>query len=113
MIAFGESDVMSGTIQSLTRGGIMFEALEFVEIEETPGVPNPTPAERLLGRFETEEEAVIAGRAEREEYLAVDHDLYAWWIVRREGEQLASWIADSVSRDEFELDLRTGRLMRM
>lgn len=91
----------------------MFEAVEFVEVEETPGHPNPTPQERIIGRFAEEQDAVAAGRSAKAEFQSAGRTEYAWWVVRNEGAQLANWIADSSNNQEFILDLRTGQLVEI
>ena len=91
----------------------MFEAVEFVEVEETTGRPNPTPTETVLGSFTDEQDAVTAGRAAKAAFHEANRSEYAWWVVRNEGAQLANWIADSSNDQEFVLDLRTGQLVRV
>jgi len=90
-------------------GDVIYEAVEFIE-EEYHGVPAGIPTERLLGTFSTDAEAIAAGRAARDEY---DRDDYAWWVVRREGERIALWIADSRSGREFMLDLTSNELVEL
>jgi hypothetical protein len=91
----------------------MFEAVEFVEIQEKVGHPNPTPSERVIGTFADEQEAVAAGRSAKEQFHAAGRSEYAWWVVRNQGAQLANWIADSSNNQEFVLDLRTGQLVEV
>ncbi|HSR44576.1 MAG TPA: hypothetical protein VLT15_05005 [Acidimicrobiia bacterium] len=91
----------------------MFEAVEFVEIEEVVGRPNPTPSERVIGTFTDEREAVAAGRLAKQDFHAAGRSEYAWWVVRSPGAQLANWIADSSNNQEFVLDLRTGQLVEV
>ncbi|GIU92372.1 MAG: hypothetical protein KatS3mg011_1278 [Acidimicrobiia bacterium] len=88
----------------------MFEAVENIDPKEPPGSPLQT---RIIGTFEVEAEAIEAARAAREEFLLTGRDDYAWWIVREEGAQLARWIADSVSGQEYVLDLRSGQLVEV
>lgn len=88
----------------------MFEAVEFVERKNAPGVP---VEERVLGEFEREEDAVTEARAAREAFLLVGSEDYAWWTVRQRGARLARWIADSRSDKEFVLDLRSGQLVEV
>jgi hypothetical protein len=91
----------------------MFEIVEFVEAQETPGRPNPTPDERLIGTFADEQEAVTEGRAAKAAFHVAGHPEYAWWIVRSQGARLANWIADSSNDQEFVLDLTTGQLVEV
>jgi len=91
----------------------VFEAVEYVEVEETPGRPNPAPSERVLGTFPDEQSAVTVGRAAKAEFHAQGREEYAWWVVRAQGAQLANWIADSSNDQEFVLDLRTGQLVQI
>jgi hypothetical protein len=91
----------------------MFEAVEFVEVEETPGRPNPQPVERHLGSFADEQEAVAEARRAKTAFHEAGKQEYAWWVVRQEGAQLANWIADSANAKEFVLDLRTGQLIEV
>ncbi len=91
----------------------MFEAVECVEVEETPGRPNPSPIERVIGTFPDEQAAVAAGRAAKASFHDSGRTEYAWWIVRGAGAQLANWIADSSNDQEFVLDLRTGQLVEV
>jgi hypothetical protein len=87
----------------------MFEAVEFIEIQEE-GRPNPTPSERVLGTYSDEQEAVNVGRAAKAQFHSEGR---AWWVVRNQGAQLANWIADSSNNQEFVLDLRTGQLVEV
>ncbi len=86
----------------------MFEAIEYVE-EEAAGVPTGSVGQRTLGAFFTETEAVLTARAARAAHRGRSE--YAWWVVRREGEQLASWIADSRSGREFVVDVTRERVV--
>ena len=90
----------------------MFEAVEFIEIQEM-GRPNPTPSERVLGTYADEQEAVTVGRAAKDQFHSEGRGEYAWWVVRNQGAQLANWIADSSNNQEFVLDLRTGQLVEV
>ena len=90
----------------------MFEAVEFIEIQEE-GRPNPTPSERVLGTYADEQEAVTVGRAAKDKFHSEGRVEYAWWVVRNQGAQLANWIADSSNNQEFVLDLRTGQLVEV
>lgn len=88
----------------------MFEAVEFVELRDEPGSP---VEERVLGTFESEDDAVEVARRARQVFAVSQRDDYAWWTVRRPGGRLASWIADSRSGKEFVLDLRSGKLVEV
>jgi hypothetical protein len=86
----------------------MYEALEYIE-EEEGGVPTGTSLETMLGTFESEDAAVAAARSAMIAYG--DRHEYAWWIVRRQGERIAAWIADSRSGREFLMDLSQERIV--
>lgn len=86
----------------------MFEAIEYIE-EELDGIPTGVNLERMLGEFDNERDAVNAARKAREDYG--DRHEYAWWVVRRRGERLALWIADSHSDKEFLVDLGTEHII--
>jgi len=86
----------------------VFEAIEYIE-EEVAGLPTGLVVERAIGSFLTGAEAVLAARAARASHQTRQE--YAWWVVRREGEQLASWIADSRSGREFVVDISSGRVV--
>jgi len=86
----------------------VFEAIEYIE-EEVAGLPTGSVLERTIGSFITEAEAVLTARAARASRWGRRE--YAWWVVRREGEQLASWIADSRSGREFVVDISSGRVV--
>jgi len=88
----------------------MFEAIENVELREPAGQPLRV---RVIGLFEYTEDAIESARAARAEFLESGRDDYAWWIVRRSGEQLSEWIADSKSDREFVLDIRSGQLIQV
>ena len=85
-----------------------YEAVENIDPRDRPGAP---VEESLLGTFDTEDDAIEAGRAARQRFLDTGRQDYAWWIVRSPGETLARWIADSSSDKEFVLDLRSGELV--
>ena len=86
----------------------MFEAVEFIE---APGQPEPT--EKVLGEYAEEIEAVTAARNARMEFANTASKAYAWWVVRKQGAQLAHFIADSKSDKEFVLDLTSGQLVEV
>lgn len=83
----------------------MYEAVQFVELQQ-----GAQPTETILGTFKNELDAVAAARDAMNEFLASGSTRYAWWIVREEGAELASFIMDSKSRKEFVVDLRSGAL---
>lgn len=86
----------------------MFEAIEYIE-EEAAGLPTGSVVDRVIGTYFTETEAVLTARAARSAHLGRRE--YAWWVVRREGQQLASWIADSRSGREFVVDITKERVV--
>lgn len=86
----------------------MFEAVQFIEYR---GVPDPE--ETPLGDFDEEIDAVEVARQNREVFMETGADEYAWWIVRKKGARLASFIADSKSDKEFVLDLTSGELVEV
>jgi len=86
----------------------MFEAIQFIE---RPG--RPEPMESHLGEFEDEMAAVEAARDARREFMTGNETDYAWWVVRKQGAQLANFIADSKSDKEFVLDLTSGELVEI
>lgn len=92
----------------------MFEAVEFVDVRPAPDNPNPSPIERLLGTFDSEEDAIGEGRRAKAAFHA-NEDLtdYRWWIVREPGAKIAQWIADSHNDKEFVLDLTSGQLVEV
>jgi hypothetical protein len=86
----------------------MFEAVEFIELRD-----QPQPTERLVGEFPDEMDAVDAARTAKADFMAAGSQEYAWWMVRKNGAQLAQFIADSKSDKEFILDLTTGQLVEV
>jgi hypothetical protein len=92
----------------MERSTPLYEALEYVE-EERDGVPTGASREVLLGTFATEGEAIAAARAARAAYG--DRHEYAWWIARRQGDRIASWIADSHSGREFVMDISKEQII--
>lgn len=86
----------------------MFEAVQFVELRS-----DPEPREQVLAVFPDEQEAIEAARSARSDFLATGSRDYAWWIVRAQGAELASFIADSKSSKEFVLDLTSGELVEV
>jgi len=86
----------------------VYEAVQYVE-EEVDGLPTGVSLETHLGTFAAEKEAIAAARAARDAYA--DRHEYAWWIVRRQGERVALWIADSRSGREFVMDLSKEQIV--
>ncbi len=86
----------------------MFECV--VGIDRFDGITSAVE-ESKLGEFADEAEAVEVARAHRAAYEPVGESEYAWWLVRRSGDMMARWIADSRSDREFVLDIRTGQLV--
>lgn len=86
----------------------MFEAVQFIEHRG-----QPEPEETLLGQLEAEMDAVELARDARARFMKTESDEYAWWVVRKEGARLASFIADSKSEKEFVLDLTSGELIEV
>lgn len=86
----------------------MFEAVQFVELRT-----EATPRETILGEFENEMGAVASAREARDTFLSMGSDDYAWWIVRKKGARLATFISDSTSGKEFVLDLSSGELVEV
>lgn len=69
--------------------------------------------ERDLGTFADESAAIAARRAAWAAFQDSGSNDVAWWIVRRPGESLARWIADSSSANERVLDLTTNTLVEV
>lgn len=86
----------------------MFEAVQFIEYRD-----QPEPEETVLGEYADEDTAVEFARRARHRFLVAGSDDYAWWIVRRQGAELAQFIADSKSDREFVLDLTSGELIEV
>lgn len=91
----------------------MYQAVEFTDVRPSVENLNPAPIERPLGTFETEFQAIEAGREARFDYHASGRDDYVWWIVRQPGAKLAQWIADSRNDKEFVLDISSGQLVEI
>lgn len=72
-----------------------------------------TIEESRLGEFAQETDAIEVARAHRASFMKTIESEYAWWVVRRSGETMARWIADSRSEKEFALDIRTGELVEV
>lgn len=88
----------------------MYEAVQNVEFADRRG---QSPEETILGVFETEDQAVEVARRARDTFEEEYPKDVGWWIVRRQGEHLATWIADSRSTKEYVLDLRSGELIEL
>jgi len=91
----------------------IYTATEFREPALEPGMPYQGPIETLIGTYTDESEAVAAARSMWREFRLSDSHDVAWWIVRRQGEGLARWIAESRSSVERVLDLRTNELVEV
>lgn len=91
----------------------IFTATEFREPALEPGMPYEGPIETLIGSYTDESEAVAAARTLWKDFRMSDSHDVAWWIVRRQGEGLARWIAESRSSVERVLDLRTNELIEV
>ena len=90
-----------------------FTATEYREPALEPGMPYQGPIETLIGTFAEEREAIEAARALWKGFRESDSRDVAWWIVRRQGEDLARWIAESRSSIERVLDLTTHELVEL
>ena len=87
----------------------MFEIVQFVEYR-----PGEETVETRLGECRDVEVAIDeARRAWRGFEVVVGSEAYAWWVVRKQGEKLARWIADNHSHKEFAVDLRSGALVEI
>lgn len=86
----------------------MYEAVQFVELQQ-----GAQPVETVLGTFKDELDAVARAREAMDEFLKSGSTRYAWWIVRKQGAELATFIVDSKSRKEFVVDLRSGELVEV
>ena len=91
----------------------MFQTVRYIEEEKQPGLVAPVPTEFAIGRYSNETLAIAAARASMADFFEMGRPEYAWWIVRRDGEQVAHWIADSRTRREFMVDLTTNRLVEV
>ena len=86
----------------------MFEAVQFVEL-----AGQIDPEEKVLGSSDSELRAVDIVRDARHAFLNSGRAEYAWWVVRKQGDRLAQFIADSKSDKEFVLDLTSGQLVEI
>ena len=91
--------------------GSRFEAVHYVEPDVVPGMRYDGPLETRLGVFESEVEAIEVARDAWLDARARFPKRVAWWVVRRPGEQIARWIADSRSAHEKYVDLTTMELL--
>jgi hypothetical protein len=90
-----------------------YTATEYREPALEPGMPYQGAIETLIGTFDEERLAIEAARILWKEFQASDSHDVAWWIVRRQGEELARWIAESRSSVERVLDLTTHQLVEV
>lgn len=86
----------------------MFEAVEFVEVDD-----RAEPVEKVIAEYPSEGEAVTAVRTAKKAFMGTGSSDYAWWIVRKTGASLAEFIADSKSNKEFVLDITSGQLVEV
>jgi hypothetical protein len=91
----------------------MFTATEYREPALEPGMAYQGPIETPIGTFTDESVAIEAARQRWKEFRKSDSRDVAWWIVRKDGEGLARWIAESRSSVERVLDLRTNELVEV
>jgi len=91
----------------------IYTATEYREPALEPGMAYQGPIETLIGSFNDEREAIEAARRLWRDFRASDSHDVAWWIVRKDGEGLARWIAESRSSVERVLDLRTNALVEV
>ncbi|MEA2001262.1 MAG: hypothetical protein U9N84_05170 [Actinomycetota bacterium] len=91
----------------------IYTATEFREPALEPGMPYQGSIETLVGTFEDERDAIEAARSLWKDFRTSDSHDVAWWIVRRQGEDLARWIAESRSSIERVLDLTTHELVEL
>jgi hypothetical protein len=95
----------------MTAATDSFEAMQYIEPDPLDAIKGLETEETCLGTFSKEDEAVGIARAAWKAYRDEGRDDVAWWLVRVPGESLARWIADSGSRTERVVDLRTGKLI--
>ena len=88
-----------------------FEVVEFCEPALEPGQPFPGTSETVLGTFEDEVDAVKVGRTAWLAFRDAPTNDVMWWLVRKQGESMALWIADGHSGVERVLDLTTNELV--
>jgi hypothetical protein len=91
----------------------IYTATEYREPALEPGMAYQGPVETEIGSFSEEREAIEAARRRWKDFRMSDSHDVAWWIVRKQGEGLARWIAESRSSVERVLDLRTNALVEV
>ncbi len=91
----------------------IYTATEYREPALEPGMAYQGPIETLIGSYADERDAIGAARNRWKEFRSSDSRDVAWWIVRKQGEGLARWIAESRSSVERVLDLRTNELVEL
>ena len=91
----------------------IYTATEYREPALEPGMAYQGPMETLIGSYADERDAIGAARARWKEFRMSGSRDVAWWIVRKQGEGLARWIAESRSSVERVLDLRTNELVEL
>ncbi len=91
----------------------MYTATEYREPALEPGMAYQGPIETLIGTYNDERDAIEAARSRWKDFRMSDSRDVAWWIVRKQGEGLARWIAESRSSIERVLDLRTNELVEV
>lgn len=92
---------------------LSFELVEFRDPSVVSGEPVQATLVTVIDTYDTEQPAIEHGRLVWQEgRLSGTHDV-CWWIVRKQGEGLARWIADAASDAEQALDLTTNRLVRV
>lgn len=90
-----------------------YEAMQYREPDLRPGLRYTGPEETTLGTFASEADAIEVARAAWHRFRDESPDGVAWWIVRKPGEELARWIADSRHDVERVLDLTTNELVEV
>jgi len=91
----------------------MYTATEYREPALEPGMAYQGPIETLIGTYNDERDAIESARERWKDYRMSNSRDVAWWIVRKQGEGLARWIAESRSSVERVLDLRTNELVEV
>ena len=91
----------------------MYTATEYREPALEPGAAYQGPIETVIGSYGQEADAIAAARERWKAFRTSDSHDVAWWIVRKDGEGLARWIAESRSSVERVLDLRTNELIEV
>ena len=90
-----------------------FVAMQYREPDLRPGLRYTGPEETHLGEFASESDAIDVARAAWVRFRRESPGGVAWWIVRKPGEDLARWIADSRHEAERVLDLTTNELVEV